>query len=1079
MRSLTLALMTSVLLSGCSPQTTNLLISEFLILGENKDWIEIYNPTNTNVTLKNWKLTDDPSNLSKWTFPSIKIAAHSYLIVWTKGQTTSQDALTTNFKLSPKDDYLALIRPNGSISHSYRLPQSFKNISYGLKENHYGYFNTPTPGDHNTPLIEYDLFFVQHSVQRGVFTQPFQLELTSTNEHAVIRYTTDNSWPSENHGHIYQEPISITGSTVVKSIAYTTNTTTTQTNTQTYLFIEDILSQPQDLSGFPDTWTHYGLPAHYEMDPSLTREESSKMVAGLNALPFVSISFDHADLFENSLYWDPQARGKGTTRPVSFEYFNSEGRADVETLWGGRIHGDFSRSPQHNPKHGFRLTNEITGGACIENTIFENSEQPNLCNLILRANFQDSIPIKHNNQAQYIRDSFLRQTYSEMGYPVADSQLVHVFLNGAYWGIYDLIEPLDEAFAEANHPEEGSRWDFINRRKPWEETVHFYNSGKSDADRVDWNYVSILAESYGDTPSDVVYSQIEAIIDINNLIDYAIVNIWAGNNDWHIANWVAYKSKDQPNSKFKFTTWDGELILRTPEIEYLFELDRRGSPGGIHLKLLNNPDYRMQFLDRISELTADGGPLGERRATARYRQIAASLEAAIYIEAARWGNYLDTNYAVANWAQERENILVNILPNRSQAMEAYLHEFETYSTVKPPYIVVNDNIATFINSTSGAELYFTIDGSDPRLPGGAISPNAIAADTIQFNETTQIHLRAKQGAEWSPLVKELLSTETVGYLKFSEVNHHSEDEYDLGEYIRIQNLSHETISLSGFQISGDIIHQFPSNAIIEPFGQWTIARNALALQVLCPSIEVNGLYSGRLNNTGGDLTLKTSTGVVLDSVTYGSSNLHNIDGLPQVLYRAQHELSIENGQPQSWETKEFCANTDTITVSESSQLLAVTGTNLTSTASSFISVTGTLGEFGKLYGYRVTADDEMDWLWVDLLIQSVGRPDRTGYFAFVEGWNDHTSIKGNSINWVTEHWPSEGDYIKISVPVQLPLEAQTSDLPINLLLFSNQDGGVYAEMQDINGITVDRLDLGTIWLSEAIIQRATPSQADD
>jgi len=120
-----------------------LTVSEFLtnnkrgITDEDNDysdWIEITNTTNTNVNLEGWHLTDNSSNLTKWTFPPIDIAANNQLIVFASGKnrTLPNSELHTNFSLDSDGEFLALTKPDGiSIAKSFTYPEQKEDISYG------------------------------------------------------------------------------------------------------------------------------------------------------------------------------------------------------------------------------------------------------------------------------------------------------------------------------------------------------------------------------------------------------------------------------------------------------------------------------------------------------------------------------------------------------------------------------------------------------------------------------------------------------------------------------------------------------------------------------------------------------------------------------------------------------------------------------------------------------------------------------------------------------------------------------------------------------------------------------------
>ncbi|GAA5494505.1 hypothetical protein Rhal01_00667 [Rubritalea halochordaticola] len=121
------------------------VISEFLASndseladedGEFSDWIEIYNPDSTTINLGGWHLTDNATNLDKWTFPSTVLPAGGYLIVFAsdKDRAVSGSELHTGFKLSSGGEYLALVKPDGTTKTSEfnPFPAQSEDVSYGL-----------------------------------------------------------------------------------------------------------------------------------------------------------------------------------------------------------------------------------------------------------------------------------------------------------------------------------------------------------------------------------------------------------------------------------------------------------------------------------------------------------------------------------------------------------------------------------------------------------------------------------------------------------------------------------------------------------------------------------------------------------------------------------------------------------------------------------------------------------------------------------------------------------------------------------------------------------------------------------
>ncbi len=123
--------------------------------GDFEDWIEVHNNALEPIDLKDWHLTDTSSNLTKWQFPDVTLAAREHLVVFASGKNRSDAVATlhTNFKLQADGEYLALVQPAGIIEFEYapEYPEQHADISYGLAADgqSFGYFSEPTPGQPN------------------------------------------------------------------------------------------------------------------------------------------------------------------------------------------------------------------------------------------------------------------------------------------------------------------------------------------------------------------------------------------------------------------------------------------------------------------------------------------------------------------------------------------------------------------------------------------------------------------------------------------------------------------------------------------------------------------------------------------------------------------------------------------------------------------------------------------------------------------------------------------------------------------------------------------------------------------
>src|SRR5688572_4310034 len=242
------------LLSGAGP----LVISEFMadhsagLVDENNefsDWIEIHNPTAAAVNADGFYLTDDAALLTKWRLPAVSVPANGYLIVFASDKNRTTPRLHTNFKLSNGGEYLGLVRPDGAtVSDHYApgFPEQVENVSYGVLGGVERYFTTPTPGAANVGGHTGVVSDTVISVDRGFFDAPFSLSIATLTPGATIRYTLDGTRPTPTTGAVYGGPFTIQRSTVVRAAAFKAGLVPSDVDTQTYLFLDDVVRQTHD-----------------------------------------------------------------------------------------------------------------------------------------------------------------------------------------------------------------------------------------------------------------------------------------------------------------------------------------------------------------------------------------------------------------------------------------------------------------------------------------------------------------------------------------------------------------------------------------------------------------------------------------------------------------------------------------------------------------------------------------------------------------------------------------------------------------------------------------------------------------
>jgi hypothetical protein len=751
-------------------QSGTLRINEFMALNEStltdedseySDWIEIYNTTSGAVSLAEWSLTDDKSMPQKWIFPEITLEAYGYLIVFASGKDRDSPGyeLHTNFRLSGSGEYLALFDSDGMAVTEFdpMFPEQQPDVSYGYFEDTYVGFTVPTPGAENdqsgAKLLPSPVFSQKH----GFFEAPFDLEISSGIENVEIYYTTDGTTPDMS-GTLYTSPINIATTTVVRAVIFLNDEPQSKVTTQTYLFLDDVIHQPNDPAGYPDLWGPYvaitgTAIADYEMDPELMADAgfANSVKEALLDIPTISLVTDKGFLFSHTedpdiggiyIYTGPPLSnttngvGFGWERPVSFEFFDASDSVSLQINCGVILHGGHSRRPEKCPKHSFRFVFKDEYGPTRLNYPFYGDEAPSSFNSItLRAGFGNTWlhwTSEERNRAQYLRDTWGKDTQLDMGHPSSHVKYVHLYLNGIYWGVYASAERMDADFAASYI--EGNEEDF-DVIKDYAEVV--------DGNITAWNTMMATAnaglesnEDYqriqGNDPNGTPNPEIESYVDVVNLIDYMLINFYGGNTDWDHHNWAAMRNRVNPGKGFKFFMWDAEHILKSVSENVLNE-NNENCPSRVFQQLRQNEDFCRLFADRVQKYCFNGGLLTPQSAAGRWIERRDQIDKAVNAESARWGDYrrdvhpwqngpFELYTKESHWLVQQDYMLDDYFPNRTSTFLNQLRSASLFPSVSAPGFLINDNpviqntISTgdILSMTSQqGTIYYTTDGTDP------------------------------------------------------------------------------------------------------------------------------------------------------------------------------------------------------------------------------------------------------------------------------------------------------------------------------------------------------------------------------
>lgn len=767
------------------------------------------------------------------------------------------------------------------------------------------------------------------SVAHGHFSAPFQLTLSSLTPNAQIRYTTDFSTPTSTKGTLYSAPLTIDQTTVIRAVAYTSAANQSATVTQSYIFLAQVRNQSNNPgSGWPsffaaNTSDGRNYLAYYEMAPEIVNHASNsgQFEAAMRSLPSISLVTDQPNLWDpaKGIYYNPSEKGSAWERPVSLEWIapNGDVTAGFTINAGARIHGQASRRPHRTPKKTFRIyfRGVEYGVTKLDYKLFaDNDAVSKFDRILLRGGGNRSYPYFDSSQrreADYINDEFARRIFLQMGGLAAHGTYAHLYLNGQYWGLYNVTERMDGQFLAAYRGGLETDYDLI---EPDEELNYqpVADPGTLDA----WNELHNLIKG---TITDTVYQQVLARLNVVDLADYMILLHYIANTDWPAHNWYTYRKRSGPDTRFHMIPWDSDTSLNNIK-ENMTLSNFPNTPAALFHKLITHPDFRQLVADRLYRyLEQSTGVLTPTNCRQVYGALADTVDLAIIGESARWGAYAQKIYPQINftapnkalpaylysrnipaaesdpnndtniedrktWLQVRDAKLNTYCRDRTGiVIGQYVTNNWYQTTIKAPTFsqeggAVAQNYALTIDNTinNGAgTIYYTVDGVDPRKAGGTVDASAIDGGdlaTVTINQVATIRARILANGVWSPLHEATFyPPQPLTNLVINEIHYHPAApamvDGDVFEFVELYNKGTVPLRLDNVYISRGFTYRFPVGTTLAAGAYFVLSPDAQQFNARY-GFNPNGVMRGNLSNNGEGIEVRDALGNLIDLVEY-------------------------------------------------------------------------------------------------------------------------------------------------------------------------------------------------------------------
>jgi len=465
----------------------------------NSDWLELYNNSDLKIDLSGYYITDNLTNPQKWRIPpGTEINPYGYIVFWADGRNSG---LHTNFKLEGLGEQIGVYNSLGNVIDSVTYPRQYSDISSGriTGDASWLFFQTPTPGNSNIyPGFHGISSEPVFSLEGGFYSQSVQVEISGNEPDSEIRYTLNGSEP-DSTSLKYISPINLDKTTIIRVKIHEKDRLPGKIITQTYFINE------------PD-----------------------------HDLPVLSISTDPENL------WDPDSGiyvnyDEDWERPCGFEYFDSSGSQQFNINAGIKIFGGTSRA---RPQKSFSIyARDRYGDGEIHYRLLPGRDNEIYKSFLLRNAANDW---SGDWRGTMFRDALIHTIpENQMDLDYQSYQPAVIYLNGEYWGILNIRDKHNEDYCEVLYGVNRDSVDIIKHN----EVV----AGDSVLYTEMMNYLE-----NNDFYSEENYQTASSMIDIEEFINYMIVEIYSCNIDWPANNHRLWRSKEK-DGKWRWMLFDTEF----------------------------------------------------------------------------------------------------------------------------------------------------------------------------------------------------------------------------------------------------------------------------------------------------------------------------------------------------------------------------------------------------------------------------------------------------------------------------------------------------------------------------------------
>jgi hypothetical protein len=781
----------------------------------------------------------------------------------------------TNFKISTTSETLTLSDNNGTIVDQLIVEGLPPNTSIGVSNfsNNIVFYTDTTPNAQNANTqflgaIQNEVIFSENG---GLKTQPISLSLSGNQANQVIRYTIDGSTPNE-QSLTYNGTINISENTSVRARIYAPNYLPSKTGTESYILganhnIDIMLLSVKPGDFFDDD---YGI---YVFGPEGTYS--------------YDIPYFGANFWED---WE---------RPIHFSFYENNSDESAKFNAGVRIFGGWSRGQNGQRSLAFYARGQY-GDSKFEHSFFDNVTYDNFEAFVLRNSGQDWL---RSSMKDIMLTSLLRG--SELDFQ--DYNPVATYINGEYWGMYNMREKINEHMLASKHN--------LNAD---EITLLTNNAEVIEGSNQEYTQIIDYINSY-DLSDDTNFEFIRDKIDLKNYTLYQASNIYINNTDWPGNNIKFWKHQDV---KWRWIMYDTDFGFGPfwnisnyweDTLSFALDPDGQGWPNPpwstlLFRKLTTNIGFRNQFINRYAdELNTRFLP---NNVINHIDETYAIIEPEILAHYNRWKDdpsVIDEIWDIYGYVDYYVDNMKDFAVNRHPVVKEHIKQQFGLPDYHPlnitnldtsqGYVEVNENLSIQEDSWSG-DYFETVPVKLTAIAEFGYEFSHWSGDLFSENETIEVSL-----TEAIHIIPNFSSTNATTAIVINEINYRSSPDFNADDWIELYNPNSSSIDLSNWQIKdNDDSHVFiiPQGTLIEGDGYLVIVKDELDFTSVYPNI----IYIGELGfglGSSDSVRLYNSTGTIQDVVAYESVTPWPICADTTGNTLELITSNVDNSLPENWD----------------------------------------------------------------------------------------------------------------------------------------------------------------------------------